>query len=70
MEAIGHFFGGGPWIKRFPIAVTIANAGIPSIVATDIVGIRPATTTSFADTVGLITDTATYSTTQADLDDA
>ena len=70
MEAISHFFGGGPWIKRFPIAVTIANAGIPSIVATDIVGIRPATTTSFADTVGLITDTATYSTTQADLDDA
>ena len=68
MKEIGHMFGGAAWIRRFPIAVTIANAGIPAIVVTDIVGIRPCTTTSFADSPGLIIDTATYSTTQADLD--
>lgn len=69
MKPVGHFYGGADVQRRFPVAVTIANAGIPSIVVTDAVGIRPATTTSFADTMGLITDTATYSTTQADLDD-
>ena len=68
MEEAGHLFGGASVIRRFPIAVTIANRGIPAIVVTDVVGIRPASTTSFADTPGLILDTATYSTTQADLD--
>lgn len=66
MLAAGHLCGGAGLQKRFKIAVTIANAGIPGIAVTNTVGIRPASTTSFADTMGLILDTATYSATQGD----
>ena len=69
MKVVGHLYGGADVMVRYPIAASIANAGIPSINVTNAVGLRPATTTSFADTVGLILDTATYSTTQGDLDD-
>lgn len=69
MKDCGHMSGGASRLLRFPIAVTIANAGIPTINVTDSIGIRPATTTSFADTIGLALDTATYTTTQSDLDD-
>jgi len=45
------------------------TAGIPIISVTDGIGVRPATTTSMDDAVGLGLDVSTYSTTQADLDD-
>lgn len=64
MLVAGHLSGGAALLKRFRIAVTIANAGIPGIAVTDTTGIRPATTTSFADSVGLINDTGTYSAAQ------
>lgn len=64
MLEAGHLCGGASLKKRYRIAATIANAGIPAIAVTDTVGIRPATTTSFADTPGLILDTATYSASQ------
>ena len=64
MILAGHLGGGGPLNKRFRVAASIANAGIPIIAVTDTTGVRPATTTSFADTPGLGLDTATYSATQ------
>lgn len=69
MKDVGHMSGGASRLLRYPIAVTIANAGIPTINVTDAIGIRPSSMTSFADTIGLALDTATYSTTQGDLDD-
>ena len=65
MQVAGHLCGGAPVNKRFRIAVTIANAGIPIIAVTDTVGVRPATTGSFADTPGLGLDTGTYSAAQS-----
>lgn len=65
MLEAGHLCGGAGVHRRYKIAVTIANAGIPAIAATDAVGLRPATTTSFADSPGLILDTATYSAAQS-----
>lgn len=64
MLEAGHLAGGAGVHRRYKIAATIANAGIPAIAATDAVGLRPATTTSFADSPGLILDTGTYSASQ------
>ena len=65
MLEAGHLGGGAGVHRRYKIAATIANLGIPAIAATDAVGLRPATTTSFADSPGLILDTATYSAAQS-----
>ena len=54
---------------RFPIRASVTDAGMPIIAVTDTVGVAEATTASFADCVGLGLESATYSTTQADLDD-
>mgnify|MGYP001583793040 CR=1 FL=1 len=64
MIQAGHLGGGGPVHRQMRIAATIANAGIPIIAVTDTVGVRPATTTSFADSPGLGLDTGTYSAAQ------
>jgi len=65
MFAAGHLCGGGSVLKRYKIAVTIADAGIPIISVTDPIGVRPATTTSFAACHGLGLDTDIYAATQA-----
>jgi hypothetical protein len=65
----GHLYGGAAIYRRYPVRASIAQPGIPIIAVTDTVGVAPATTTSFADAVGLGKDTVTYSTTQADLND-
>ena len=69
MREIGYLSGGAGIYRRFPIRVSVANRGVISRSVTDGVGIDVATTTSFVDNVGLILESATYSTTQADLDD-
>ena len=55
--------------RRYPVRATITDAGLPVIAVTDAAGVAEATTTSFADAVGLGLETSTYSTTQGDLDD-
>lgn len=67
MKEGGHLSGGGPFYLRYPIRASMATAGVPAIAVTDTVGIAAATTTSFADTVGLALDTGTYTTTQSSL---
>lgn len=69
MQEAYHLYGGAGLYRRFPIRATMATAGVPVISVTDTVGVAAGTATSFADAVGLSKDTATYSTTQADLDD-
>lgn len=69
MFAAGHLSGGAEIFMRYPVRASVTDAGMPIIAVTDTVGVAEATTTSFADAVGLGLDTATYSTTQADLDD-
>ncbi len=64
MIQAGHLGGGGPVHRQMRIAATIANVGVPIIAVTDAVGVRPATTTSFADSPGLGLDTGTYSAAQ------
>ena len=65
----GHMFGGAAIYRRYPIRASVPNPGVPARSVTDNVGIDIGTTTSFVDSVGLIVESATYSTTQADLDD-
>ena len=63
-----HLCGGGAELaKRYKLAATVANVGVPIIMTATTGNISPATTTSFADCVGLGIDTATYSTAQATL---
>lgn len=66
MLEAGHLCGGAPLHKRYKISATFANAGVPTRAGATATGIRPASTTSFADSVGLAIDTATYSATQGD----
>lgn len=68
-QEAGHLSGGAAIYMRYPIRVSIANAGIPILSITDEVGVSPPTTTQAQDVVGLGLDTSTYSTTQADLND-
>jgi len=67
MKEAVHLSGGASIYYRYPIRATVSNAGVVGIAVTDMVGISASTATSFADAVGLILDTATYSTTQADM---
>lgn len=69
MKEAGHLSGGAAYYLRYPIRANITDAGLPAIAVTDTVGVAEGTTTSFADCVGLALESATYSTTQADLDD-
>lgn len=69
MMESGHLYGGASRYQRFPVRASMATAGVVVISVTDTAGVGPGTTSSFADAVGLSRDTATYSTTQADLDD-
>lgn len=69
MREVGHLSGGAGIYRRFPIRASVANRGVISRAVTDAVGIDVCTTTSFVDNVGLILEAATYTTTQADLDD-
>lgn len=64
MQESGHLCGGGPYHKKMRVGASIANAGIPIIAVTDAAGVRPCSTTSFADTPGLGLDVATYSASQ------
>ena len=65
----GHLSGGAPTWRRFPVRASITTAGIPIISVTDNIGVDVASTTSFADTVGLGLETVTYSATQSALGD-
>lgn len=69
MMESGHLSGGAAIYRRYPIGASIANPGIVGIGPAVNTGILPPTTTSFLFSPGLIVEAATYSTTQADLDD-
>ena len=66
----GHLSGGAAIYRRYPIQASIANPGIVLLGGDGAGGAcKPATTTSFADSVGLGLESATYSTSQSALDD-
>jgi hypothetical protein len=65
MELDSHMFGGAALLKKYKLAATIANIGVPLIQTATTQNISPATTTSFADTIGISADTDTYSATQS-----
>lgn len=70
MMESGHMSGGAAIYRRFPIRASMANPGVIGISTTaDNAGIENPTTTSFVNSPGLVLEAATYSTTQADLDD-
>lgn len=57
--------GSAPFVKKFQIAATVANAGIPLLIpAAGGAGLALGTTTSAANMVGVCIDTATYVTAQ------
>lgn len=68
MFEAGHLSGGAGMYLRYPVLASMTVPGIVACLPTA-VGITVPTTTSFVDAVGLALDTATYSTSQADLDD-
>jgi hypothetical protein len=65
MELDSHMFGGAALLKKYKLAATVANIGVPLVQTATTCNISPGTTTSFADTIGISTDTDTYSTSQA-----
>lgn len=68
MQAFKTLYGGGELLLKLKVGASVSNAG--TIVISDTgpnAECIPATTTSFADSYGISLDTATYSTTQADL---
>ena len=66
MQVGGHLSGGAGIERAYKISASFANAGVPTRAGATATGIRPVSTTSFADSVGLAIDTGTYSTTQGD----
>lgn len=66
MLVAGYLYGGAGLLKRYKLGATIANAGIIAI--NGLAGIIPCTATDTADSPGLILDTATFSTTQGDVE--
>lgn len=65
MELAGLLCGGAPVIKKYQVAQTVDNVGIPLLASTEAeAGLDAPTTTNAADMVGLNLDTATYVTAQ------
>jgi hypothetical protein len=65
MEFAYAISGASPHLKKYQIAATVSNAGVPLLIpAADGAGLAAATTTSMADLVGCNIDTATYVTAQ------
>ncbi len=64
----GHLAGGAPYFINFKIDETFASDGVPAKMAATTGGIEPVTTTSAAVAIGLGVGTATYSTTQGDVE--
>lgn len=63
----GHLHGGAAVLRRVKIGASFATAGVPSrYLSSNPAGITPASTTVFADSLGLAIDTGTYSATQGD----
>lgn len=67
MYAAYHLCGGAEVIKRYKLAASIANVGVPGIMTATTGNISPGSTSSYADAIGISTDTGTYSATQATL---
>lgn len=68
MESVKTLYGGNALRLKLKVGATVANDGVVAISDTGPnAECIPATTTSFADSYGISLDTATYSTTQADL---
>ena len=65
MEVIGLLNGGAPVLKKYQVAATLTNIGVPHLIsAGNTGGLAVATTTGAADMVGVNLDTVTYTTTQ------
>ena len=64
MQIGGTLYGGSQLAVKYKIGASFATRGVVSRAGT--AGIQPATTTSFADSLGVTADTGTYSTTQGD----
>ena len=64
MKIGGTIYGGSQLAVRYKIGASFATLGVITRAGT--AGIQPATTTSFADSLGVTADIATYSTTQGD----
>lgn len=66
MKASGYLAGGSAGLlKKYQVAETFANAGVPALLGTtNEAGVDLPTTTAAADYVGLTLDTATYATAQ------
>lgn len=64
MRMVGALYGGAELMKKYKIGASFATRGVITRAGT--AGIQPATTTSFADSMGVTVDTGTYSTTQGD----
>lgn len=64
MRQVDNLYGGTNYAYQFKIGASFATRGVVTRAGT--AGIQPATTTSFADSIGVTGDTGTYSTTQGD----
>ena len=65
MKVSGLLSGGAPVLKKFQVDATMANAGVPALVATaGEAGVNIPSTTAINDMIGLSVDTATYATAQ------
>ena len=64
MKIVDTLYGGTHYARLYKIGASFATRGVVTRAGT--AGIQPATTTSFADSLGVTGDTGVYSTTQGD----
>lgn len=65
MKVAGTLSGGAPVVKKYQVAASVDNVGVPLLVsAANGAGLAACTTTSTVDMVGINLDTATYVTAQ------
>lgn len=64
MKIVDTLYGGSQYVRQYKIGASFATRGVVTRAGT--AGIQPATTTSFADSMGVTADTGVYSTVQAD----
>lgn len=65
MKVVGYLYGGAAVLKKYQVAETVADVGVPLLISTaGEAGLDLSTTTGAADMVGLNHDTATFVTAQ------